>query len=265
MPRIKFRDFSGGLALTPHPDAQPRNTLRIARNIAAPTAGRLRSASGYVDRYTNVLASLPVDGMFRFQGNYYAEGTITTTRHLRRHTAGGAVGAAWTAVTFPAAVGADSNYDPTADDSDETTADGTQPAILGDATHLGLNSKFCTVLAPPIDGAQEMMFLADTRSTARGQLFKIETAIDGATSRWGILPLVAGDVGGIQLSLADQEETFINVDAGGPGGAPTDPIGEGADINDWVMTSGDEDALSGTAARTYVTNRVIETPALLST
>jgi hypothetical protein len=252
MPRIKFRDFSGGLHVTGNADDQPRNTLRIARNIAPPTAGRVRAASGYLERYTSVLASLPLDELIRFQGIYYAGGTLAAARRFRRNDNDTDT---WYDVTPPLIVNNGAAYDPTADDSNAATADGEQPAIT--LTGIGIDSKFCPVLAPAVDGSKEMLFLCDVRNSNAGTLFKVENAATGATSRWGILPPVLGDINSVGLADATQEETFINVDAV----PPTDPIGQIA-IGNWTMKSGDEDALSAAAAKSYVTNRVITSPAL---
>jgi hypothetical protein len=191
MARIKFRDFSTGIHLTSQPDMAPRTSLRRALNIAPPTGGRLRAASPPLVRKSNV--SIAVDGVFRYQDIYFAEGTSIGTHKFRRDNGADT----WTDVTLPAAVGAGTAYNPTA-------VTGTQPAVA-----LVASSKSTGVFAPPTDGAKEVLFLVDRRNSGPN-LFKITDPTTGATARWGILPPTSQEVTGIGVAVATQDSAFIN-------------------------------------------------------
>src|ERR1041385_684099 len=108
MALIKFRDFSGGLHLTSQPDIQPRNSLRRARNIAPPVGGRLRCASPPVARKSAV--GIAVDGLFRYQNIYFAEGTSAGVHKFRIDNGADS----WSDVSLPGNVGSGAAYDPTA-------------------------------------------------------------------------------------------------------------------------------------------------------
>lgn len=214
MARVKFRDFSGGIHLTSQPDIAPRTSLRRAQNVAAPTGGRLRVASPPLARKTAV--GIAVDGLFRYQDIYFAEGTAAGTHKFRRDNGADS----WTDVTLPVAVGGGGAYSPTA-------ATGSQPIVT-----LVANSKSTGVLAPPTDGAKEVLFLVDRRNTGPN-LFKITDPATGATSRWGIMPPTAPEVTGITATAATQDTKYINT-------AAADPLENAAD---WTLAAADEDGL----------------------
>lgn len=220
MPRVKFRDFSGGLHLSGHADMQPRNTLRIADGIMCPVQGRLRMAGVPVARFSST--GVTVDGVFRFQTRIWLEGTSAGVHIVRRNNA--TFSTAFTTITFPAAYGS-------------------QAAVA-----LVANSKCTGVFAPPNDGRQEALFLLDIRNTGPN-LFKSIDPTSTATTRWGILPLTQADVQSANLVLEPQDEQFIHTNPA------TDPL-EAA--GDWTLASGDEDALSGPTALTTETTIAVQ-------
>lgn len=215
MPRIRYSLAPKGLFLNATGTTTPEGSLLQARNVASLAGG------GYVrssppNRTVAGTGPSKARARTKFNGRFYNRGEITSTQQIERETTLG--GNAYANLTLPA------DARPTL-----TLRSSSNPMLF--------------TTGQPTPDKDEYLFCLDPPNTAGDNaLLKIKDT--GTVTHWGILPPTAAEVGtpGNITATKNAQGTKYILPAG------TDPMddssGDGVDTVDWVLSSGDEDALT---------------------